>query len=74
MCVIPGKTHHSMSNDERCMSTNMFTTKSIIITPISAAINTESRIHLALQMSSIDVPFFRLFYAASSIHPKYDLK
>jgi len=31
-----------MSMMERCMSTNMFTTKSIITTPISAAINIES--------------------------------
>jgi hypothetical protein len=31
-----------MSMMERCMSTNMFTTKSIITTPTSAAINIES--------------------------------
>gem|GEM_PF-4679207 len=57
-----------MSMMERCMSTNMFTTKSIIITPISAVINTESRIPLALQMSSIDVPFFRPFSPATILN------
>lgn len=41
--VIPQKnTSMLMSMTERCMSTNMFTTKSIITTPINAAISIES--------------------------------